>query len=124
MFGQKPIAFNPLLAQMTESALAGLFFSQLLYWWGKGSKEGYVFKTIKQVEQETRMNRSEQDRAIKILKRLDVITVVLKGIPQKRHFQVNEEKLMSLLENLCEKKKVEVKPTFQFADFSNDDCPF
>ena len=116
MFGEKPIAFNPMLARMADSALAGLFLSQILYWWGKGSKEGYVFKTIKEAEAETHMNRSEQDRAIKILKRLGVIEVRLKGIPQKRHFQVKESTLLALLERVSGKRPMKPRPATQSAE--------
>ncbi len=116
LLGEKPIAFNPKLAQIAKSALAGLFLSQLLYWWKKGSDPNWVYKTIKEVQQETFMTRSEQDRAIKIWKNLGVIEVELRSIPRKRYFHINKEKFMFLLEN------VSGKQLFQTANQYAESC--
>ncbi|KKP79806.1 MAG: hypothetical protein A2271_02400 [Candidatus Moranbacteria bacterium RIFOXYA12_FULL_35_19] len=98
---QRPIAYNTELSELAESAIAGLFLSQLLYWLGKGHKEGYIYKTVKDFQKETCLIRSEQDRAIKIWRGLEVLDVKLKGIPPKRHFKVNTNKLLRLL-GYCE----------------------
>jgi len=95
--GQKPIAFNPLLAKLANSAAAGLFLSQLLFWSGKGHEE-WIYKTIHEVKEETTLTRSEQDRAIRIWRSLGVLKVVLRGIPRKRYFYVEKVILEELLE--------------------------
>ena len=104
LLGEKPIAFNPMLAQIAKSALAGLFLSQLLYWWKKGSDPDWVYKTIKEVQQETFMTRSEQDRAIKIWKNLGVIKVELRNIPRRRYFHIHKDRFIFLLENTSGKQ--------------------
>ena len=99
ILGAKPIAFNPLFAKLADSANAGLFLSQLLYWWEKGSSKGYIYKTIADFHEETWLTRSEQDRAIRRWKELKVIAVVNKGIPRRRHFSIDVEQLLILLES-------------------------
>lgn len=98
----KPIAFNPMLAKAAGSASAGLFLSQLLFWWGKGnlSSRGWIYKTIKEVQEETYLTRSEQDAAIRKWKELGVLDIQLIGLPRRRHFHINEEKLIQLLERI------------------------
>jgi len=97
VLGTKPIAFNPVLAKLAKSTTAGLFMSQLLYWWDKGKEEGWIFKTIEEINRETYLNRSEQDRAIKAWKSLGILEVKLIGLPAKRHFKINIETLIARL---------------------------
>ena len=101
---EKPIAFNPMLARVVECPLAGLFLSQLLYWDGKGSNKDWIYKTISEVQAETCMNRSQQDRAIKIWKEYQILEVELRGIPRRRYFHINKDKLVSLLEAFSGKR--------------------
>lgn len=96
-YKEKPVAFNPGLARISDSATAGLFLSQLLYWHQKGRDKEWVYKTIKEFQEETCLCRSEQDRAIKKWKRLGVLEVKRKGIPQRRFFRIDTEKLNGLL---------------------------
>lgn len=97
MIKDRPIAFIPLLGKVAKSASAGLFLSQLLYWWGKGSKEDWIYKTIKEMKDETCLSRGEQDTAIKIWKVYGVIKTKLSGVPPKRNFQISFDVLMHLL---------------------------
>lgn len=96
--GERPVAFNPLLARISGGVATGLFMCQLLYWWKKGCKNGWIFKTIKEIREETYLSRSEQDRAIKKWRDLGVIEVKREGIPPKRHFKICMESLFTLLE--------------------------
>ncbi len=88
MIAERPVLFNAALARIAKSAIAGLFLSQLLYWWEKGNDKHWVYKTIREFEEETALNRSEQDRAIRIWKDLGVLIVERRGIPQKRYFHI------------------------------------
>jgi hypothetical protein len=98
VLGTRPIAFNADLAHALGSAKAGLFLSQLLFWYGKGKNPDWIWKTIVEVEKETALSRSEQDTVIKRCKKYGTIKVKLKGIPAKRHFKLNIEKIVELLE--------------------------
>ncbi len=113
----KPVAFNPLLAKLSGNACAGLFMSQLLYWWNKGSNDNWIYKTIKEIEEETSLTRSEQDTAIKTWLRLQVLQVKKCGVPPKRHFNIDTDKLFGLLKDV-----LSVKSTNQFAGNSKSIC--
>ena len=99
ILGERPIAFNPLLAKMIGSSTAGLFMSQLLYWWGKGHKENWIWKTIKEVERETVLSRSEQDSAIRKWKVIGILETKVEGIPPKRHFKIDIDKLVNMFDS-------------------------
>ena len=100
-FGEKPVAFNPMLAEVARCPMAGLFLSQLLFWWGKGSRrEGMIFKTIKEMQSETHLSRSRQSRAIAIWKKLGVVEVEYHDVPRRRYFRINEDRLIELLERI------------------------
>jgi hypothetical protein len=102
-----PVAFNPELARISKSAIAGLFMSQLLYWWGKGWKSRCVFKSVREFKEEICLSRSEQNRAIKKWKELDILKVENKGLPRTRHFYLNTEKLIELLNKRAKEKGVD-----------------
>jgi len=98
VLGTRPIAFNPDLAKVLGSAKAGLFLSQLLFWWEKGRNPDWIYKTIEETEEETTLSRSEQDSAIEICKKHELLEVKLRGIPAKRHFKLNISRIIELLE--------------------------
>jgi hypothetical protein len=99
ILSDKPIAFHPCLAKITGSVKAGLFLSQLLYWWGKRVEDG-VWKTVQEFAEETTLTKEEQLGAIKRLKGLGIIRIELKKLPARRYFYVNEEKITELLSAL------------------------
>jgi len=123
MLKEKPIAFNPALARVAGSALAGLFLSQLLYWWGKGLYSEWIYKTIIEFHSETLMTRGEQDRAIRIWKNLGILEVKLKGIPRRRFFHINTNKLVALLRHNSTTDNVPMSAN-QFAKSNRLDCEF
>ena len=99
ILGTKPIAYNPDLARLLGSAKAGILISQLLYWWEKGKNKNWIYKTIKEMEKETALSRSEQDTAIRKCKEIGILEVKVKSIPATRHFKINIDKLTELLKS-------------------------
>lgn len=86
---------------------AGLILSQLLYWHGKGKrKDGWIFKTIAEMQIETGLTRSQQDTAIAELQRHGVVETKLAGVPAKRHFLVRLDVLHSVLPSLKKMHKL------------------
>lgn len=94
LIGIRPIAYNVWFTIMTGSVYAGLFLSQLLYWYGKGIKPGWVYKTIEGCYLETGLKRSQQDKAIKILTQMKILEKKRMGLPPKRYFKINLEVLL------------------------------
>lgn len=97
------IAVNKTLAKkigLEESILLGELASEYTYWQRQGQlQDGYFFSTIENIEESTTLNRYRQDKAMKTLKELELVNVVLKGIPAKRYITINEKKLKELLDN-------------------------
>lgn len=94
----KPILFIPILGRSLKSTKAGLFLSQLLFWYGKGKNKRWIYKTIEEMEKETTLSRKEQDTAITICKKYGLIETKLKGIPAKRNFYINFEAIKKFVE--------------------------
>ncbi|OGN09854.1 MAG: hypothetical protein A3J46_04705 [Candidatus Yanofskybacteria bacterium RIFCSPHIGHO2_02_FULL_41_11] len=97
ILGRGVIAYHASLAKALGSAKAGIFVGQLLYWYGKGRKGEWIYKTIKEMQEETYLSRREQEGAIKIAKEKGVLEVRLLGIPAKRHFRIDINKLVMLI---------------------------
>jgi hypothetical protein len=86
------------LARFLGSVKAAILLCQLLYWHGKGEDDPeWFFKTIEELYEETGLTRYEQDSAIRKCKKRGFIEVRKKGIPSKRYFRVNLERLASEL---------------------------
>jgi hypothetical protein len=100
MFRERTIAYCPGLAIGLNSIKAGLFLGQLLYWYQKGYDPDWTYKTTEEMRKETGLSRKEQDTAIRICKREGFLQTKLAGVPPKRHFSLNIEKLRSWILNL------------------------
>ena len=100
-FSKKAIWYNPGLAIVLGSPGQGILISQLLFWHGKGhDKDGWIFKTISEMWQETGLTRTQQATAIRKCIDMQILEVKLKGIPAKRHFRLDLDKLLDLLPSL------------------------
>ena len=108
VLGTRQIAYNPDLAKALGSANAGILLSQLLYWHKKGTDKDWVYKTIDEMQTETALSRAEQDTAIKICKKFNILEVKLRGIPAKRHFHLDIPKIAELLETTLSKNDNQV----------------
>jgi hypothetical protein len=88
----KVIAFRPEIARHLKSTEAAIYYQQLLYWSDKGKRtDGFVYKTKVDIEQETSLNRYQQDKARNILEKKGWITSKLfqaNGSPTL-HFKCN-----------------------------------
>jgi len=117
-FPMRPIAYQPGLGIVYGSVNVGLLLSQLLYWTGKeGDKNGWIYKTIREMRQETGLTRDQQDTAISLCKQAGILETKLKGIPAKRHFRINLELLEKQLPSLKENAGVAyLNPPVQFVE--------
>ena len=78
---------------------AVIVISKLLDWEGKQSDTSnfYIYKTIKEMTEETGLSRYRQDKAFSLLKAFKLIEVVNKGWPRKRHILLNLFGLMAII---------------------------
>src|SRR5215203_692349 len=75
----------------------GLFISQLLYWDGKGhDPDGWIYKTEKEMEQETGLTRSSQRKARKVLVGKGVLEEDKRGLPRRLYYRADLRALMDI----------------------------
>lgn len=94
--GIKPVVYNPILAQISDSIVAGIFMSQMLYWLHKAKNPEWIYKTIEELYEETYLSRRQQETAIKKWKKLKCLEVEKHGVPAKRYFHLNLNELSEL----------------------------
>ena len=82
-----PVAYYGKLNKITGSAIATIFLSQFLYWEGKQKDpDGWIYKTQADIEDETGLNRREQENARKQLVSLSLMQERRKGLPARLEF--------------------------------------
>jgi hypothetical protein len=78
---------------------AGILLRQLVYWVGKEhDREGWIYKTQVEMEQETGLSRRHQEKARNILVSQGVLKERKKGVPRKLWYWVDLEALLDMME--------------------------
>ena len=102
----RPIAYHTVLAKALGSASAGILLSQLLYWTPRSRDEDrWIWKTREEIYDETALTRYEQESARKALRDSGVIKVRLAGMPARKYFKVEMERLTEVLAEHYEKDR-------------------
>src|SRR3954452_5041110 len=89
VLSDKIIAFHPALARALGGINEALLFQQLAYWSNKGSTPDWIYKTQRELEDETTLTRTQQENARRTLRKLGVIDEEKRGLPAKLYFRVN-----------------------------------
>lgn len=77
----------------------------------------YFYSTIEDLEESTTLKRSVQDKAIKKLVELNLISTLVKGIPAKRHFKINfDDEILSEIFSEEDSKDENQKPSLSKND--------
>ena len=69
------------------------------YFIQNGMIDGWFFNTEANIEQDTTLTPHQQRKALKTLKKWQIIETRRKGVPAKRYFKINEEQVIKLLNN-------------------------
>ena len=78
---QRIIAFHPELARKLGDIASAIFYQQMWYWGDKGErKDGFIYKTKIEIEEETTITRDQQDR-------------IRKNLVNKKWLEVKKEKI-------------------------------
>jgi len=94
----RPVAYHPILAKVLGGVKPALFISQLMYWTPRArDKNGWIFKSANEFEEELGMTRREQETARKILVAKGVLRHKVKGVPPVSHYQIDFARLEELL---------------------------
>lgn len=79
--------------------LAELASSQV-YFEGNGMlTDGMFFETVELIEDRTNLTKYQQSKAVKVLEESGILRTKLKGIPAKRYFFVDGEKIVELVDH-------------------------
>ncbi len=112
------VAYQPGLTLVFKSVPVGLLLSQMLYWFGKGAnKDGWIYKTVNELQAETGLSRHQQNTALKILRRHGIVETKKAGIPAKRHIRIDTTRLENLLPGLKQSANIVWgNPPYQLAE--------
>ena len=88
------ITYHPDLARKIGVPEA-IILGQLLYWSGK-AKSDWLYKTVAELEEETALSKHRQLRALRSLEDRGLVRSSLRGIPRKRHLQVDDQAVFRL----------------------------
>lgn len=109
LFGQEaPKPIPPKLVRIFGYPLSAII-SQLLFWKGmEKRRDGLIYKTEKDFINELGLSSAQQKLAIKKGKEFGFLTVTRKGIPAKRHYALDFDKLVAVTIREAEHKNVEL----------------
>lgn len=66
-------------------------------------EEGFWFNSQKQIEIDTTLSQHRQNKALKILKKHNIVRTKLRGVPATTHYIVDSVQLLNFLATRCEK---------------------
>jgi len=99
----RAVAYYPGLRQLTGSTTSTIFLCQLLYWHGK-ARDGWIWKTGEEIEEETGLTQNEQKTAKQNLKDLNIIDFEYKRLDHMTRYRVDVDQLNIMWEELSGKK--------------------
>jgi hypothetical protein len=95
------IIINKKLARsigVIPALIIGELISEFRYWFNRGeSRDGWFFSTIENIQKETGVKEKQQTSAIAKLISVNILEKKLMGLPAKRYFKINTQKLIELL---------------------------
>lgn len=97
------IAYHASFAKHFGGVKAAVLLSQLYYWRDKGSDpDGWIYKTIDEIEDETGLTYREQRTARKKLVEAGVLEEELRGLPAQLYYRVNTDVLVAKLSGVSD----------------------
>jgi len=89
------VAYHPKLVKALGSVNAVLFLCQLAYWTGHGADpDKWIYKTMREWEDETGLTNEQQEVARKKLKAIGVLEEKhIRGVVNKKYYRINIEAL-------------------------------
>ncbi len=93
----RPVAYYPKISKFVGSVKAAIFLCQFIYWEGKqmDKETRWIFKTQREIQEETGLSRYEQEGARRELKKRGHLEEIYKGIPRKVNYRINWDKFNS-----------------------------
>lgn len=82
-----------------EAMMFGELCSESDYWYQNNgiTEDGYFFSTVDNIENKLNIKRKLQEKIVKSLASVGLLSVSKRGMPAKRYIKINEENLLKLL---------------------------
>jgi hypothetical protein len=96
------LVVNKTLAQnigLKETILLADLISKEEYFIDNGMSDGWFFNTEANIQKDTTLTPYQQRKALKTLKKYEIIQTMRKGVPAKQYFKINEEQVVKFLNN-------------------------
>jgi len=107
---QRPVAVPVILIKVTGSVKLAVLWSQLLYWTERTKDpQGWIYKTQKDLYDETGMSRKEQETARDLGAKLGVLMSDVRGKPPTVHYRVDMDRMIELIERHEKENPAETK---------------
>lgn len=104
--GGRTVAYKTVLAHACGGVTVGLLLSQLWYWTNtptvRARSDGWFWKTMEEITEETGLTRSEQESARKKLKQMGILVEAFRELPRKLYFRIDKERLYDVLRQYAE----------------------
>ena len=84
---------------LKETVLLADLISKEEYFIEKGMTDGWFFNTEANIQKDTTLTPYQQRKALKTLKKYEIIQTIRKGVPAKQYFKINEEQVVQFLNN-------------------------
>ena len=96
---------------LKETIILGELASEYNYYKKQGflDENGYFYSTIDNIEENTSLSSYEQKKCLDNLSKRGIVSVVLKGIPAKRHIKINTLQIINLFANNLETSFQKIK---------------
>lgn len=99
----RPVTYFPALCPMVGGVNACILLCHLLWWSDQGDDPEWIYKTQRDIEDETGLTRREQDTARAKLVDLGLVLVERRGVPPVLHYHVDIDALELAWEAECTK---------------------
>ena len=96
------LVVNKILARnigLKETILLADLISKEEYFICNGMTDGWFFNTESNIQADTTLTPYQQRKALKTLKKYEIIETKRKGVPAKQYFKINEEQVVKFLNN-------------------------
>lgn len=97
---KRTVAFQIVFVEVFGGINEALLLQQLLFWNDKGSrKDGYIYKTMDEIQEEIMISHSQQRRAREVLEKIGVLKTKIARTRGEtmRHYKVNVQELIKVI---------------------------
>lgn len=97
LFGRGNVVYHIAVVEAMDSVAAAIFAEQIAFWQDR-SDDGWVFRTVQEIQEYTGLKKKAQQSARKALLDSGVLQEENRGMPRRNYYHLDLEKLAHLIE--------------------------